>query len=131
MIPEVADRMIDKWEPVYKAMREIDAKALKYQHEHQRLSPPYGAIAVGGAHMDPFFRAEGLWAFLASLGGQVPVNSVLEEAEQAGHEASAFAISKWNASRLDHVVHRYAGSADAEVTAARRRIEQAIREVSL
>ncbi len=106
-------------ELLYAAMREIDAQSMKYEHEHRRLSPPYGSVAVGGAHMDPFFRAEGLRGFLRGLRDKKSP----EEAEQMGCEAGAFAINKWNNSRLDYVVHRWEKSVDSVVRSARQKIE--------
>lgn len=35
--------------------------------EHIRLSPPQGTIAVGSAHMDPFFLAEGIRGALNAI----------------------------------------------------------------
>jgi hypothetical protein len=63
--------------------------------ENIRLRPFAGEVAVGGAHMDPFFRYEALRAFVRSVEG----GYTRDEAVAAGNEAANFAIRKWNYSR--------------------------------
>lgn len=106
---------------VLDAMRVCGAKALQYAEEHRRLSPPPGTIAVGGSHMDPFFLAEGLEAFLSALRqGQHP-----DGAWDAGRLAAATAVKKWNESRKDFQVHRWTGTCDALLNSEKARILEA------
>ncbi len=88
---------------VHEMMRRIRAKADEANEQHRALSPPYGQIAVGGAHMDPFFRSEALNGFLRALSnGADPMSAV-----EIGNTDANYAIEKFNKSRgNDYVVHR-------------------------
>ena len=57
----------DRREAVYAVMRAIGDDADRAREEHERLRPRYGEVAVGAAHMDPFFRMEAAHEFLAGL----------------------------------------------------------------
>lgn len=96
-------------EAVYVIMRDMDAKAERANTRHMELRPRYGEIAVGGAHMDPFFEYEGIRGMLRALrDGMTP-----SDACAAGNEAANYAIGRWNASR-EWQVHR---AKDSERTA--------------
>lgn len=96
-------------EAVYAVMRDMDTKAERANARHMELRPRYGEIAVGGAHMDPFFEYEGLRAMLRDLhDGGTPLHACV-----VGNEAANYAIGRWNASR-EWQVHR---AKDSERTA--------------
>ena len=82
----------------------LEARYQLSLEEHRRLAPRNGEIPVGGAHMDPFFRAEALRGLLGALrkGGR-PREALLE-----GAEAGKLAIRLWNR-RGDYQVHRWDG----------------------
>lgn len=98
---------------------EISQEADRADAQHRALSPPYGSIAVGGAHMDPFFRSEALRAFIhaAAINPCTPADAV-----QAGNEAANFAVKKWNASRGDYQVHRALNGEESHLWHIARRI---------
>ena len=96
-------------ETVFALMRDIDHVAERANEQHMQLRPEYGEIAVGGAHMDPFFRCEGLRGLLRGLrDGMTP-----SDAARAGNDAANYAIGRWNASR-EWQVHR---AMDSELNA--------------
>lgn len=70
--------------------------------EHKRLQPQGGAIPVGGAHMDPFFKMEAVLAFMTAYRKGATVTAALERAKAA----SAEAVDKWNKTR-EYQVHRW------------------------
>lgn len=88
--------------PTQEQLIEVSLEADRCYDQHRTLMPPYGSIAVGGAHMDPFFRHESLRALIKSAyAGDTPKEQVAK-----GNEAANFAIKKWNNSRRDYQVHR-------------------------
>ncbi len=98
----------DKREKLFAEMRRINEKADRFNTQHKRLSPDYGKIPVGGAHMEPFFQYEAASNFLRCLrNGSTP----FQAAEFAKYEA-AKAIKKWNSSRKDYQIHRWPQAMD-------------------
>ena len=92
----------DHLEAVYSVMRLIGTEADRADAEHLRLRPRYGEIAVGGAHMDPFFRSEALNGLLRALRtGANPTDAII-----VGNAEANLAIKIWNKSRRDYQVHR-------------------------
>lgn len=110
-------------EAVFAAMREIGADAERRMERSRKLMPPFGTVAVGGAHMDDFFPANALEEFLRAIRrGYLP-----EPAALLAKAASVEAVRKWNRSRGDdYVVHRYVRTADDVVDDAARKINAAL-----
>lgn len=82
-------------------------------------------MAAGGAHMDPFFRAEGLRGFLTGLRqGKTP-----KESSQLGKDQAAAAIDRWN-SRREYQVHRWEHAVDSIVDRVLRKIVQTVKGIS-
>ena len=115
---------IDLTEAVLEVMRDIRREADRANDEHRKLLPPFGSIAVGGAHMDPFFRSEALCGFLRALGNRKSV----PEAIEAGNVDANFAITKWNQSRKDYQVHRALNGERTHLEELGRRITKASKE---
>lgn len=59
-------------------------------------------IPAGGAHMDLFFRLEGLRGAMTAL----RLGDKLEQAIQAGKDVSSLAVLAWN-NRREYQVHRW------------------------
>lgn len=110
-------------ESVFAVMRDIRAEADRANDQHRALLPPHGQIAVGGAHMDPFFRAEALNGFLSALSrGASPVSAV-----EIGNTDANYAIEKFNKSRSnDYVVHRARDMEESHLGEMARRVERAV-----
>jgi hypothetical protein len=109
-------------ERVLAAMREIRAKADVFAKQHDRLRPPPGTIAAGGAHIDPFARSEGLYSFLSALSrGLLP-----DAACQYGKKEAAACYLAWNKSRpRDYQTHYWEHAADPVIEDAWRQILRA------
>ena len=110
-------------EKVFVVMRGLNDEVDKLEKKHRELSPRYGEIAAGGAHMDPFFKTEAIRGFLRSLrNGGTP-----EEAVAAGSTDADYAVEKWNKSRgRDYHTHRSAkGSQDSILWDYARRVIRA------
>lgn len=109
---------------VYSTMRRIGGRADKAEREHNNLRPGYGEVAVGGAHMDPFFKSQVLHKFLDGLrAGQQP-----GVAARYAKEEGQFCVRKWNEARRGDVhVHRHFLSADHHVDLALKEITEAAR----
>jgi len=79
-----------------------EAHAVELSH-HNALRPPPGTLAVGGAHMDPFFRMEALDGVMEALRAGVDVNGAIA----AGKQRSTVTVRLWNSCR-EYQVHRSA-----------------------
>lgn len=112
----------DQREAAYVVMREIRNEADRANDQHRALLPPHGQIAVGGAHMDPFFRSEALNGFLSALGhGAQPF-----PAAEIGNTDANYAIEKFNKSRgNDYVVHRALNMEQPHLEELARRVTRA------
>ena len=88
-------------------MRKIDDEAEQAYALHRELSPRYGEVAVGGAHMDSFFRAEGIRGLCSAVNRGLSVS----EAVEAGNQRAKEAIQKWNARKgVDFTIKRWEDS---------------------
>ncbi len=112
----------DRRQLVYAAMRWIGGRAGEAEREHNRLRPGYSEVAVGGAHMDSFFKSQVLHKFLDGLrAGQQP-----GVAARYAKEEGQFCVRKWNEVRRGDVhVHRYIGTVDHHVDLALKEITEA------
>lgn len=113
----------DAKERIFTVMRALRDEAAKLEEEHRRLTPPAGQIAVGGSHMDPFFKANATQEFLGALGrGDDPAKAAARATEE-----SKAAITKWNTSRgKDIHTHRWDGAMDARLQDHVRAIMKAV-----
>lgn len=77
--------------------------------QHEALAPRPGEIAVGGAHMDPLFRYDGVRALRLALDAGRSMQTALHEAKVE----AARSIRVWNNLKAkDPAVHRWEGSCD-------------------
>jgi hypothetical protein len=107
-------------EGVFAAMREIGLRADEAGHRSRALQPRYGEIAVGSAHMDPFFEQNAAEAFLRALRqGSTPI-----QAGELAKVESRYAIRKWNDSR-EYQVHVWVGREDGNIDSMVRLVENA------
>jgi len=89
-------------EVLFGEMRKIDKIIEKLRQKYMELSPKYGEIAVGGAHMDSFFEMVEYEGFLRGLRkGNDPSFSL-----KLGLKDRQAAIIKWNRQR-EWQVHRH------------------------
>ena len=85
----------------YALLRFLDSKYAEYNSQHLKLRPPHGTIAVGSAHMDPWFLCVGLEAAIRELRS----GKTQEEATEAAYRASSEAVTLWN-SKVEYQRHR-------------------------
>lgn len=106
-------------EAVFAAMRAIDADA---QHRLQRsrdLSPRYGEIAAGGAHMDYFIPGEALSEFLRELRKGAHPDAAAAAAKVYARQM----VARWNKHRgSDYQTHRSECTADTTIEHAWRQV---------
>lgn len=109
-------------ERLFPLMREMGEIANKLRANSQQLSPRVGEIAIGGAHMDPLFRAVGLEQVLRTLrqGGGI------DWAIDSGKLAAKHSIQKWNDQR-EWQVHRWENGVDSFLDGWQRRLEEEIK----
>ena len=103
-----------------KHLRRIGEELDKQLKEHRALLPRWDEIPVGGAHMDPFFRAEALRGLLSALRKRVPIVLAIE----AGVAEAKAAIAIWNR-RREYQVHRWDGWVEGYLHSVIRRISHA------
>lgn len=95
--------------------------------EHEALAPKPGEIAVGGEHMDPLFRYDGVHALRLAL----DEGKDLATALVAGQVAAAQSVRRWNRVKVrDYHVHRWDGTCDAFLVGVAQTLETARAEVS-
>lgn len=87
--------------PIYGFMRYLDDEYQKLWTEHRNLLPVGGAIPVGGAYMDPFFRCEAIRGMLGALRS----GKETAEAIRDGVTVCEIAVRLWNTNR-EWQVHR-------------------------
>lgn len=111
----------DDREALFLFMRTIDAEVDRNLTEHRQLSPPYGQIAAGAAHFDPFLRAAVTQDYLGCLrSGKTP-----EEAEQYAIEHGQLCVKKHNEKRpKDSTWLRCKDSGQAIANSLQRRCRQ-------
>jgi hypothetical protein len=74
-------------------MRRIRDKSDFYREQYRKLTPRNG-IPVGGAHIDPFWKAEALSRYLCTLARSSP-----DAAFDAAAEEARLIIETWNRRR--------------------------------
>jgi hypothetical protein len=104
---------------VFAAMRAIDADAQNRLRRSRELSPRYGEIAVGGAHMDYFIPGEALSEFLRGLRKGAHPDAAVAAAKVYAREM----VARWNKHRGgDYQTHLSEGCADTTIDQAWRRV---------
>lgn len=110
-------------EAVFAAMRAIGADAQHRLQRSRELSPRYGEIAAGGAHMDYFIPGEALSEFLRYLRKGVHPDT----AETAAKVYAREMVAKWNKHRGgDYHTHRSECTADSTIEHAWRMVRALI-----
>ena len=90
--------------------------------EHESLAPRPGEIAVGGAHMDPLFKYDGVQAMRLALDAGL----TLEAALGVGQAAAARSVRSWNNIKVrDYHVHRWDGTCDTYLENVAKQLAQA------
>lgn len=91
----------------HELLRLLDEEHLRQNKEHRKLSPRNGEIPVGGAHMESFFRMEGVGGIIQALrDGQGILEAVAH-----GKAIASFAVRLWNG-RREWQVHRWEKTCD-------------------
>jgi hypothetical protein len=112
-------------ESVFTIMRKVGADKDRLLEEHRRLSPRYGEIAVGGAHIDLMIQAYAREDLLCALNK----GATVVEAIEAGKAVARLAAQKFNASRKhEYQVHRPEGMADAALEHIGRQLRDAVNQ---
>ncbi len=110
-------------EPVFAAMRAIDARAQAYHDEARKLTPPQGTIGAGMADKAAFQQGEARSTFLRALNS----GSTPEQAGQLAKETARLIADRANATRPKDVhSHVPPGAVDAAIDDAVRAITRAV-----
>jgi len=103
-------------------MRELGAEAERLLDVSRRLMPRYDEVALGGAHMDPFFKGNAIEEFLRALRkGHAPDTAAI-----FAKAAARDSVRTWNRQRGgDYQTHRWESTADDYIDAMARHVEAA------
>jgi hypothetical protein len=109
-------------EAVNAILRKMNEEAERLLAKHKQLSPRYGEIPMGGAHIDPMVQAYAIEGMLRA----VLRGATVDEAIEAGKQDARLTVQKWNAIRKRDVhTQRWEGMADTDLEHLGRQLREA------
>ena len=109
-------------EAVFVVMRDVQSQTDSLLEMHRKLSPPFGQIPVGGAHIDPMIQAYAREGMLRELNRGATIAIAID----AGKQEADLTAKNWNRIRPgEYQVERPMGMANSALDHIGRRLQEA------